>query len=653
MFQHGPIRSLLARRIVRIAARRRVRATRSGCSGGCRSAPTRSTRVASCSRRWRCRRSSCRWCSPTAASSGAFLSLAPLRWVGRISYGLYLWHWPVYLTLTQHTHRSRRCRVARRPARGELGARHPVVLRPRTAHPPGHVPPAAAEGRGPGGRGRAGRGGVRHHHRRRRLGRGDDHARAARRGAAGRRPPHRSNPRAPAPWHPTKVLLVGDSVAGTLGLGFQTIGAEHNLWVWNRGRLGCGLFYGGSVYEGGELLPVDPECDWHKAWPDELNYFKPDIALMLVGAWDILDREVDGHTVKFGTVEYDRSFLAAARRRHHGCWPPTARRSSCSRRRSSRDRSWWVRAVAVARVRPVARRPHQLALPRLPGAEPGSVHAGRPQPVRVAGGQVRRLDRRCPGARRRCALHPRRCDLRRPVAGAAARRRSPRASPPTPRSSTGPTRGGSGRSSGGSAARPARHREQPGRRRRDLVGDEEVRLVEPRADAGARRSRAPGRSPAARARSPTRTSCAAPCAGGRAGSRRRNFSPLARRCAKSAWSSGVPSRPCTVTSWKNSASSDSSSGPSNNDTWNGFSKSAGRFGRDHEHGAVLGGDPGELGDVLLGRDEVLDDVRRADPVDRAGPGADATAVHRREAQALRAPTRARRRSRSGGGSRRR
>ena len=108
---------------------------------------------------------------------------------------------------------------------------------------------------------------------------------------------------------PTKVLLVGDSVAGTLGLGFQTIGAEHNLWLWNRGRLGCGLFYSGSVYEGGELLPVNPECDWHKAWLEPMDYFKPDIALMLVGAWDILDREVDGQTVKFGSVEYDRSFL--------------------------------------------------------------------------------------------------------------------------------------------------------------------------------------------------------------------------------------------------------------------------------------------------------------------------------------------------------
>src|SRR5262249_49915567 len=39
---------------------------------------------------------------PDRGVLGQFLSLAPLRWIGRISYGLYLWHWPVYLTIT-HT----------------------------------------------------------------------------------------------------------------------------------------------------------------------------------------------------------------------------------------------------------------------------------------------------------------------------------------------------------------------------------------------------------------------------------------------------------------------------------------------------------------------------------------------------------------------
>jgi peptidoglycan/LPS O-acetylase OafA/YrhL len=31
---------------------------------------------------------------------GRVLSLRPVRWVGVISYGLYVWHWPVYVALT-------------------------------------------------------------------------------------------------------------------------------------------------------------------------------------------------------------------------------------------------------------------------------------------------------------------------------------------------------------------------------------------------------------------------------------------------------------------------------------------------------------------------------------------------------------------------
>ena len=37
--------------------------------------------------------------------------------------------------------------------------------------------------------------------------------------------------------------------------------------------------------------------------------FQPDVVMVLVGAWDILDRQVDGHLVRFGSVEYDTSFL--------------------------------------------------------------------------------------------------------------------------------------------------------------------------------------------------------------------------------------------------------------------------------------------------------------------------------------------------------
>ena len=112
-----------------------------------------------------------------------------------------------------------------------------------------------------------------------------------------------------APAAPPKVMVVGDSVAGTLGLGFDHLGATTGLTVWNRGQLGCGLFYDGEVYEGGELTPVSSSCNWRDEWPGELQAFQPDVVMVLVGAWDILDRQVDGHLVRFGSVEYDTSFL--------------------------------------------------------------------------------------------------------------------------------------------------------------------------------------------------------------------------------------------------------------------------------------------------------------------------------------------------------
>ena len=50
-------------------------------------------------------------------------------------------------------------------------------------------------------------------------------------------------------------------------------------------------------------------CSAGKNWPSQLDEYKPDVVVMLVGAWDILDRQVDGQLVKFGSVQYDTSFL--------------------------------------------------------------------------------------------------------------------------------------------------------------------------------------------------------------------------------------------------------------------------------------------------------------------------------------------------------
>ena len=56
LFMHGPIADAPRRASRSASPRSWARATRSGCSGGCRNAPTTSTRAGSCSRRSRCRR---------------------------------------------------------------------------------------------------------------------------------------------------------------------------------------------------------------------------------------------------------------------------------------------------------------------------------------------------------------------------------------------------------------------------------------------------------------------------------------------------------------------------------------------------------------------------------------------------------------------
>jgi hypothetical protein len=91
-----------------------------------------------------------------------------------------------------------------------------------------------------------------------------------------------------------RVLIVGDSAALTLGRGIERWGARNHIAVLNDGKLGCGLLNGAEVrgYWGVETRDADP-CRQRANWERVVPTFRPDVVVVLFGAWDVYDASWD------------------------------------------------------------------------------------------------------------------------------------------------------------------------------------------------------------------------------------------------------------------------------------------------------------------------------------------------------------------------
>ena len=114
---------------------------------------------------------------------------------------------------------------------------------------------------------------------------------------------------APRPIH--RVMIVGDSVALPLGRGIERWGATHGVTVLNDGVIGCPLLNGVDVrgYWGVATRSADP-CQTRTQWPKLSEEFKPDLVISLYGAWDVYDASLDhGHTwMSPGQPAFDRYY---------------------------------------------------------------------------------------------------------------------------------------------------------------------------------------------------------------------------------------------------------------------------------------------------------------------------------------------------------
>ncbi len=111
-----------------------------------------------------------------------------------------------------------------------------------------------------------------------------------------------------------RLLLVGDSTAVVLAVNFPAQEMSDAVEANSFAGLGCGITPGLPL-DGKRVHPSPDSCStWQTDWRNAVDQTAPDLTVIMVGAWEIMDHAVDGRFVRFGTPEWD----AAVRQGHRG-----------------------------------------------------------------------------------------------------------------------------------------------------------------------------------------------------------------------------------------------------------------------------------------------------------------------------------------------
>ena len=235
------------------------------------------------------------------------LAAAPLVWVGSLSYGIYLWHFPVFVTLDAGRTGTRgpvlftlRCLVTLALAAASFYLVERPVLEGRFWRSARAVAPAAmavavtvavvVAGTAPEATA-ASPGSV-----------------AGLVGAAATR----------AQWqavhvtsfagsgHRTKVLIVGDSLALTVAVGIAPWATAYGIDLGGRSHTGCGVAIALPLSDHGAVGDPFTNCPtWPTWWADDVRQLHPQVIGLVIGFWEVVDRWYQGRWQHLGDPAFD------------------------------------------------------------------------------------------------------------------------------------------------------------------------------------------------------------------------------------------------------------------------------------------------------------------------------------------------------------